>query len=514
MNHKIHSLSPHTKSYAHKDPQTGLHRIDFFLAYLEQEMHRLKRYGTPFSMAMLKLRPCPGPQACPSPAGDAEWKRRAVQILQRNIRQCDLACRIEGDHFAVMLVGVGLDYAMAAARRLKSALDQSSEGPIKTCIGLSSFASGLNQSVEKAIAQTQAALQQAEAAGQGSIFQPPLGGQIDFLQPHCSILIVDDEPLNLKYLLGLLKPLGHTVLIAHNGREALEKIEETEIDLVLLDIMMPQMDGFEVCRLLKSNDDTRMIPVVLLTALDDTASRIRGIEAGADDFVTKPPNRRELLARVEALLQVKRMNGKLTSIENVLISMAKTVEAKDSYTQGHIDRVSALGLAIGRSMGLDHTGLEALRFGGALHDIGKMGIPEEILNKPGPLDEREWGVMKTHPEIGYEICYPLKKNLGQALDIVRHHHEKLDGSGYPDGLRGTEISLVARIMAAADIYDALTTDRPYRKALTKADALSIMIRETSAGKIDPQVTHCLTELARQLQAPETIVESSVNIATG
>jgi putative two-component system response regulator len=298
---------------------------------------------------------------------------------------------------------------------------------------------------------------------------------------------VDDEPLNLKLLEALMVPLKYDLLKAINGIEALETVANREVDLVLLDVMMPEMDGFEVCRRIKTNEATRMIPVVLITALDDMDSKIKGIEAGADDFISKPPNRAELLARTKSLIKLKKLNNNLASIETVLFSLANAVEAKDAYTQGHITRVSTVGVQLGRKMGLSPSELEALRFGGALHDIGKIGISETILNKPGPLDPDEWTIMQTHTEIGYHICLPLKKNLGAALEVVRHHHEKMDGSGYPDGIAGDKISMVARIMAVADIYDALITDRPYRKGLSRKKAISILSADAEAGKLDAGV---------------------------
>ena len=181
----------------------------------------------------------------------------------------------------------------------------------------------------------------------------------------------------------------------------------------------------------------------------------------------------------------------------VLFSLAITVEAKDAYTQGHIERVANVAVMLGRKMGLNPADVEALRFGGTLHDIGKIGVPHEVLNKPGPLDDDEWDVMKSHPDIGYRICSPLKKNLGSALDIIRHHHEKLDGTGYPDGLKGDDVSMVARVMAVADIYDALITDRPYRKGMPKEKAFGILGKEADEGKLDRDVVNCLLEFAEK-----------------
>jgi putative two-component system response regulator len=236
--------------------------------------------------------------------------------------------------------------------------------------------------------------------------------------------------------------------------------------------------------------------VILLTALEDTPSRLKGIEAGADDFITKPANREELAARTRSLIRVRRMNRDLVSLENALISLANAVEAKDNYTLGHTQRVSTLAVALGAAMGLDPTDQQALRLGGILHDVGKIGVPEKILNKPGPLTAEEWELMKSHAELGYKICLPLLESIGPALDIIRHHHEKLDGSSYPDGLKGNDISLMARIMSVVDSYDALTTDRPYRPAMSKDDALSILREEVDRGRLDGRVLGVLESLVR------------------
>jgi putative two-component system response regulator len=201
----------------------------------------------------------------------------------------------------------------------------------------------------------------------------------------------------------------------------------------------------------------------------------------------------ELIARSKSLIKLKRLNDNLASVEYVLFSLAKTVEAKDRYTKGHVERVSKMAIILGRNMGLTESEMEALRFGGILHDIGKITIPEYILNKPGPLNPEEAEVMKNHPVAGYNICLPLKKNLGQALDVIRQHHEKLDGSGYPDGLKKDDISIASRIMAVVDIYDALITNRAYREGLSFESAFEILRKEVKKEKLDELVVEKLIE---------------------
>ncbi|KPK02052.1 MAG: hypothetical protein AMK71_03620 [Nitrospira bacterium SG8_35_4] len=317
----------------------------------------------------------------------------------------------------------------------------------------------------------------------------------DLLTDHTPrILIVDDEPKNIKLLEAFLLRFNYEILKADNGEDALSIIGRTDVDMVLLDVMMPRMDGFEVCRRIKGSQNTRMIPVVMVTALDDTEARVKAIESGADDFITKPPNRIELQARVRSMIKVKILNNTLTSLESVLFSLANTVEAKDEYTRGHTQRVSELAVALAVKMGLSTKDINEIKIGGIIHDVGKIGVPRAILNKPGRLELEEFEIMKTHPSIGYRICLPLKKSLGMVLDIIYYHHEKLDGSGYPVGLKGEDIPVGAKVLAVADIYDALTSDRPYRKAMSKEKALEILRQEVSVGKLEQQIVEYLTEI--------------------
>lgn len=260
---------------------------------------------------------------------------------------------------------------------------------------------------------------------------------------------------------------------ARNGLEALELILTYPVDLVLLDIMLEGMDGIEVCVRLKADERTRLVPVVLVTALTELEERIKGIEAGADDFLSKPVSRLELLARVRSLVHLKRMNERLDSAESTILALARAVEAKDNYTEGHTERVAFYASSLGRRLNVSGPTLQVLEKAGIMHDVGKIGISDVILNKPGELNQEEWRVVKQHPAIGENICRPLR-SLGQLLDVIRHHHERVDGQGYPDGLRGEEITLESRIVAIADAYDAMTTDRPYRKRLSREEAVRLL----------------------------------------
>jgi putative two-component system response regulator len=291
------------------------------------------------------------------------------------------------------------------------------------------------------------------------------------------VLVVDDDPLNVELLSAYLGDEGYRVTAAFSGAEALQHVMNATPDLVFLDAMMPDMDGFAVCTQLKTSADTRLIPVVMITALSSLQDRVRGIEAGTDDFLTKPVNRLELLTRSRSLLRIKGYVDDLESAERVIEALAKAIELRDGYTEEHTERVTARAINLGRALELSEADLMTLQRGGMLHDIGKIGIPEAILGKPGKLTHEEFAVMRQHPVKGVEICQPLRSRLvALTLPIIRHHHERIDGRGYPDGLRGEEIPLLARIIAISDAYDAMTTDRPYRQGMPKTVALGLLLQ--------------------------------------
>ncbi len=300
------------------------------------------------------------------------------------------------------------------------------------------------------------------------------------------VLVVDDLDANRRLLVALLEPLGCEILTAGDGREALEQAELHSPDLILLDVMMPEVDGLEVCARLKSDPRTRLIPIVVITALHGEQEKLRAIEAGADDFLNKPFSKVELLARVRALLRLKRFTDELEFAETVLITLGLAVESRDPHTKGHCQRLARISVELGRRLALEEAGLEALRRGGYLHDIGKIAIPDSVLLKNGPLSVEERQVMCQHAAIGEQICWPLR-SFDAVLPIIRSHHEHWDGSGYPDGLRGEAIPLLARILQLADVYDALRSHRPYKPPLIAAAALELMQREAERGWYDPRL---------------------------
>ena len=309
------------------------------------------------------------------------------------------------------------------------------------------------------------------------------------------ILIVDDESGARAALEFLLRREGFEVRDAPDGPTAIQECATFRPDLILLDIMMPGMDGFEVCRHIKATPETRLTPVVLITGLTATEDRIMGINSGADDFLSKPIDLNELLARTRSLLRLKQYTDELENAEAVLFSLAHSIEARDPYTHGHCERLAEMSARMGERLGVPEEQIKALRRAGVVHDIGKVAVPDSILLKPGPLTSDETKVMQKHPVVGERICAPLK-TFRLVLPIIRHHHEKHDGSGYPDGLSGDEIPLTARILQLSDVYDALTTDRPYKVAFTPEVALDLMGEEAERGWWDRELFEAFREMIR------------------
>lgn len=300
------------------------------------------------------------------------------------------------------------------------------------------------------------------------------------------VLVVDDEASVRRSLNRILRAEGYDVALEVDGREALEAVRRLRPDVVLLDLVMPVMSGLEVCREMRADPELRHTPILMLTGMSAVRDRVRGLDAGADDFLSKPPERSELLARIRSLMRLKERTGQLVQAESVVLSLARSVEGKDPSTEGHCERLSRLGVTLGRRLGLGEDDLEALRIGGVLHDIGKVGVPDAILLKEAGLDSAEWGVMRKHPTIGEYICAPID-SFRRVLPIIRHHHERLDGSGYPDGLVGDEIPITARVLQIVDVFDALTSERPYREALSQREAMAVMRGEVERGWWDAWV---------------------------
>jgi len=294
------------------------------------------------------------------------------------------------------------------------------------------------------------------------------------------VLVVDDDPEVLALLSRLLRVTGYTVDESASGEDASEKIAANAPDLILLDMQLPGKSGHDLLVEIRSDPALRLIPVVMLTGAGTPARKLRAIEAGATDFLAKPFSHVELAARVRSLLEVKLLTDALEDAERMVVALAESIDARDAYTYGHSARVSLYSGLLGARLGLEGTPLAVLKSGGLFHDIGKIAIPDRVLLKPGKLTDAERDEIRQHPVKGADLLRNMK-TMAPALDIVLHHHERLDGSGYPAGLVGESIPLSARITTIADIFDALTTARVYRVALSREKALGIMTEETRKG---------------------------------
>lgn len=313
------------------------------------------------------------------------------------------------------------------------------------------------------------------------------------------VLVVDDNPNTMSLMHDLLSSRGYDVVAVGDAVQAEAEILRRLPDIVLSDVVMPGKSGYELCRELKDNPATRLVPFVLITGLSEREDRVRGIEAGADDFLSKPIFPEELFARVKSLIKLKEFTDELETAESVLCTLGLSVESRDPYTEGHCERLAENASNLGRHLLLDEDDIIALRRGGYLHDLGKIAVPDEILKKGADLTTEEWVIMKQHPVTGENICRPLK-SLRLVLPIIRNHHEHFNGSGYPDGLAGRDIPLLARILQVVDVYDALRTARPYKPPHTHEQAAITMRDEARAGLWDEElVLEFFTMLEKQRQ---------------
>ncbi len=346
------------------------------------------------------------------------------------------------------------------------------------------------------------------------------------LKTKPSILIVDDQLQNIELLEAYLVPQNYEVVKALNGEEALEKLSGNQIDLILMDVMMPGMDGFEATRRIRQDNKHKLLPIILVTALRETEDRIKGIDAGCDDFLSKPVDKMELLSRVRSLLKVKAYNDLMSNYRKELESevasrtrelkvayerikeasldtiyrLSVASEYKDTDTGAHIKRMSRYSAAVARGLGLDEKTVETILYAAPMHDLGKIGIPDQILVKPAKLDPVEWEIMKHHTVIGAKILKGSDAEfirLGEIIALYRH--EKWDGSGYPNSVKGSEIPLAGRIAAIADVFDALTSRRPYKEPFSVEESLAI-IREGRGSHFDPDVTDAFFTIQDEILA--------------
>ncbi len=309
------------------------------------------------------------------------------------------------------------------------------------------------------------------------------------------ILVVDDQEANRQIVRDVLEPLGYRITEAADGEEALEAVAREAPDLILCDVVMPRRDGYAVCQALKEDPKTRLVPIVMLTSLDQLPDKVKAVELGADDYLTKPFNVVELTTRVRSLLSLKHFTDEFEHASRVLESIALVVESRDRYTGDHCRRLGRYGTLVGRAMKVPDGDLKSLYLAGIFHDLGKIAVSDAVLNKPGRLTPEELVTMRSHPVVGSDLCRSMR-TMEKVVPLIRHHHERLDGSGYPDGLQGKEIPLVVRILSVVDVYDALATRRPYRDALPHSKCMEIMREEVRRGWWDPDVLETLDRCLR------------------
>jgi putative two-component system response regulator len=311
--------------------------------------------------------------------------------------------------------------------------------------------------------------------------RPPLADRSGMSDRDPTVLVVDDQE-DVRHVLGrLLGHEGYGVALAADGAAALEAVAVDAPDVVLLDVRMPgELDGFDVCRRLRSDPATRLLPVVIITGLHAREDRLHGIEAGADDLLTKPFDRDELLARVRSLIRLKRYTDDFDSAASIVMTLASMIEARDGYSDGHCHRMANYATRVGRALALEEAQVQTLHRGAFLHDIGMLTIPEAVLQKPGSLAPEEWALLKSHTISGERLCGNLR-SLQAVRPIVRYHHERLDGSGYPDGLSGDQVPLLAQIVGTVDTYEALTTPRPYQRAIPPDQAFAVLREQVRRG---------------------------------
>lgn len=323
------------------------------------------------------------------------------------------------------------------------------------------------------------------------------------------LLLVDSLEINRRLAKGMLRSAGqYEFFEAATGRAALEILDRQPVDLVIVDLMMPDISGPEFCRRLKSSRKTQLLPILMITSLQGAEHEVLGIDAGADEYLTKPLHPSVLRARVRALLRHKSAIDSLDEAETILFALAQAVEARDSYTAEHCQRLATYSVALGVALGLSRPELVALYRGGFLHDIGKVSIPDSILHGVRHLDEEEWAIMKLHTVRGEEICRPMK-TLAPVLPIIRSHHEKWDGSGYPDGLRGENIPLLARILQIVDIFDALITERTYKRAFSVEEATRLLEEEAARGWRDAELVSLFVSLLNRnmLESTASLIDT-------
>lgn len=297
------------------------------------------------------------------------------------------------------------------------------------------------------------------------------------------VLIVEDSETQVRLLRRVLTKAGYVCHAVADGAAAFDACVDLDPAVILLDVQLPGLDGLTVCRRLKQAPETRLTPVLIMTGRADHHEYLAALDAGADDFLSKPIVFAELVARVRSAVRLTHYIDELDDVAASVVMLGATIEARDRSTNGHCQRVASSASRLGVRIGMDRDDLRALDRGGYLHDLGKIAIPDAVLLKPGPLTPAEYALIKTHPAVGERLCLSLKA-LHRECPIIRSHHETLDGKGYPDGLAGSAVPLLAQVTTLADVFDALTSDRPYRRALPVTVGYETLTRGAADGRYD------------------------------
>jgi putative two-component system response regulator len=419
-----------------------------------------------------------------APLRSFDGERKIIREHHERLNGSGYPAGISGDAFTLPSEIVAIANALAGAASRGSR--EEAAALLRGAVARGEF----RRSTVEVFLQQPAITQETLAAGWMALLPGYLGRRTG------TIIVADDTPVNRDLMVEYLATDKHRVIAVEGGAQLLEAVAREQPDVIVSDVRMPDVDGLAICHALKSKPETEFLPVVLITAQRDVADRRAGILAGADDFLVMPLNGLELRARVNSLLRMYAYFRDLEEHQHVILSLASALEAKHPYTRGHSERVGMLAAKLAREHGLDDKMVELMRVAGLLHDIGKIGVPERLLNKPGKLTPQEFQTIMTHPPRGEGICRPLR-TVQAALPLIRHHHERFDGRGYPDHLKGEAIPLGARVLALADAFDALTSERSYRKTLPPTEAISILSRETTEGMWDPSIFAALERMLKR-----------------